>query len=136
MNPERSRGKTVLIILCFAVFLLYGMYFGGFGANSGSMMSFFDISESRQGMIMTVQSVGCIVMAVILGIIGERLNKLKGLLYGLLVMGTAGVLIGTIPLYTKQGSGYGVMLFYSVFGDVENIYCIKCDLIFTASTYC
>ena len=113
--------KTVLVILFFLMYLLYGVYFAGFGANSGSMMRFFGISEARQGMIMTVQSVGCVVLAVILGIWGERLNKLHGLLLGTLIMGMAGLLIGTLTMYTKQGHGYGLMLGYSVFGGVGYI---------------
>lgn len=122
MKPEsRSRSKNLLIALCFLMYLLYGMYFGGFGANSGSMMRFFGISESRQGMIMTVQSAGCIVMAVILGVIGERINKLRGLFFGLVVMGIAGLLIGTLPVYKEQGNGYGTMLCYSVIGGIGYI---------------
>ncbi len=115
------RQKRLLVALCFIMFMLYGMYFGGFGANSGSMMRFFGISESRQGLIMTVQSVGCIVMAVILGVIGERINKLKGLFLGVLVMGLAGILIGMIPAFREQGNGYGMMLCFSVFGGIGYI---------------
>lgn len=122
MNKGNLSGaKKLLIVLCFLMFMLYGMYFGGFGANSGSMMRFFGIGESRQGMIMTVQSFGCIVMALVLGIAGERINKLKGLFFGLLIMGLAGLLIGTLPLYTSAGSGYGTMLCFSVFGGVGYI---------------
>ncbi|MCR4607278.1 MAG: MFS transporter [Oscillospiraceae bacterium] len=122
MKSENLSGaKKLLIILCFLMYLFYGLYFGGFGANSGSMMKFFGIGESRQGMIMTVQSVGGIVMAVLLGIAGERINKLKGLLYGLIVMGLAGVLIGTIPSYSAAGTGYATMLCYSVFGGIGYI---------------
>ncbi|MBQ6372111.1 MAG: MFS transporter [Oscillospiraceae bacterium] len=120
-NESLSGSKKLLIVLCFLMYLLYGMYFGGFGANSGSMMKFFGIGESRQGMIMTVQSVGCIVMSVLLGIAGERINKLKGLFFGVVVMGIAGLLIGTLPIYTAQGNGYGTMLCFSVFGGIGYI---------------
>ncbi len=120
-NESLSGAKKLLIVLCFFMYLLYGMYFGGFGANSGSMMSFFGIGESRQGMIMTVQSIGCIVMAVVLGIAGERINKLKGLFFGLMIMGIAGLLIGTIPAYTAPGNGYATMLCFSVFGGIGYI---------------
>ena len=120
-NDGLSGAKKFLIILFFLMYLLYGMYFGGFGANSGSMMRFFEISETRQGMIMTVQSLGCIVMAIVLGIWGERLNKLHGLLIGTLIMGVAGLLIGTLTLYTPQGSGYGRMLGYSLLGGIGYI---------------
>ena len=122
MKTESLSGaKRLLIVFCFLMYLLYGMYFGGFGANSGSMMKFFGIGESRQGMIMTVQSIGCIVMAIVLGIAGERMNKLKGLLFGLVIMGIAGLLIGTIPVYTRAGNGYGTMLCFSVFGGIGYI---------------
>lgn len=116
-----SASKKALIILCFLMFLLYGMYFGGFGANSGSMMRFFGITESRQGMIMTVQSLGSVIMAVVLGLWGERLNKLHGLFAGVVVMGIAGLLIGTLTLYTAQGSGYGRMLCFSIIGGIGYI---------------
>ncbi len=116
-----SVSKKALIILCFLMYLVYGMYFGGFGANSGSMMRFFGITESRQGMIMTVQSLGCVIMAAVLGLWGERLNKLHGLLAGVLVMGFAGVLIGTLTLYTEPGSGYSRMLFFSIIGGIGYI---------------
>ena len=74
-----KRILPLLAALCFALFLLYGVYFNAFGANAESMMAFFDITESRQGFVMTIQSLGGIVMTVLLGLFGERLHKLYGL---------------------------------------------------------
>ena len=111
----------VVVILCFVMFLLYGIYFNAFGANARNMMNFFFISEGKQGMIMTLQSVGCLVMTVILGLFGERINKLNGLLAGLSIMGAASLAIGTMTLYTKQGTGYGLMLSFALIGGIGYI---------------
>ena len=51
-----KRTLLLLAALCFALFLLYGVYFNAFGANAESMMAFFGITESRQGFVMTIQS--------------------------------------------------------------------------------
>ena len=82
-----KRILPLLAVLCFALFLLYGVYFNAFGANAESMMAFFGITESRQGFVMTIQSLGGIVMTVLLGLFGERLHKLYGLLAGAVLVG-------------------------------------------------
>ena len=40
-----KRILPLLAVLCFALFLLYGVYFNAFGANTESMMAFFGISQ-------------------------------------------------------------------------------------------
>ena len=40
-----KRILPLLAVLCFALFLLYGVYFNAFGANAESMMAFFGITE-------------------------------------------------------------------------------------------
>ena len=67
---------------------------------------------------MTVQSIGCIMMTIFLGLFGERINKLKGLLFGLFFMGLASVLIGTMSMYLSVGTGYILMLLFSLIGGV------------------
>ena len=107
-EPGMSGAKRILPLLatpCFALFLLYGVYFNAFGANAESMMAFFGITESRQGFVMTIQSLGGIVMTVLLGLFGERLHKLYGLLAGAVLVGVAGVTIGTMPLYGNDSYG-------------------------------
>lgn len=107
-----------LIVLCFLIYFLYGIYFGSFGANAENVMTFFRITESQQGVIMAVQSIGCIMMTIFLGLFGERINKLKGLLFGLFFMGLASVLIGTMSMYLSVGTGYILMLLFSLIGGV------------------
>ena len=114
-----KRTLLLLAALCFALFLLYGVYFNAFGANAESMMAFFDITESRQGFVMTIQSLGGIVMTVLLGLFGERLHKLYGLLAGAVLVGVAGVTIGTMPLYGNDS--YGLLLVFALIGGVGYI---------------
>lgn len=114
-----KRILPLLAALCFALFLLYGVYFNAFGANAESMMAFFDITESRQGFVMTIQSLGGIVMTVLLGLFGERLHKLYGLLAGAVLVGVAGVTIGTMPLYGNDS--YGLLLVFALIGGVGYI---------------
>lgn len=114
MKKTVSRSlSTALIVLCFGTFLLYAMYFNGFGSNASATMSFFGIDETGNGMILTVQSIGCIVVTVILGLFGERINKINGIVLGLCLMGTAGVLVGLLPKIAPQG-GYALMLCFSL----------------------
>lgn len=114
-----KRILPLLAVLCFALFLLYGVYFNAFGANAESMMTFFGITESRQGFVMTIQSLGGIVMTVLLGLFGERLHKLYGLLAGAVLVGVAGVTIGTMPLYGNDS--YGLLLVFALIGGVGYI---------------
>lgn len=114
-----KRALPLLAGLCFALFLLYGVYFNAFGANAESMMAFFHITESRQGFVMTIQSVGGIVMTVLLGLFGERLHKLHGLLAGALFVGAAGLAIGTMPLYGSNS--YALLLIFALIGGVGYI---------------
>lgn len=118
MNEKRKLPKCMAVLtgLCFLMYFLYGIYFNSVGANAENMMSFFGITESQQGMILTVQSVACIVMTVVLGLFGERINKLYGLMAGLAVLGAAAIAIGTIPQYRTQGSGFSLLLVFVLVG--------------------
>ena len=83
-----KRTLPLLAALCFALFLLYGVYFNAFGANAESMMAFFGITESRQGFVMTIQSLGGIVMTVLLGLFGAVIAfGLQWLLYSAMANG-------------------------------------------------
>jgi len=115
----KIRGSfLVLIVLLFASFLLYGTYFNGFGTNAQTTMKFFSITETQLGVILTVQSVGCILISIFLALYGERFNKLRGVTIGLLLMGIAALLIGTMTLYCEPGSGYLLMLVFSLIAGV------------------
>lgn len=119
---QKMRGCLIaLLLLCFGAFLLYGAHFNCFGPSTETMMDFFGIDESRQGMILTVQSIGGIVMTILLGLYGERINKIHGIAAGLGVMGVASVLIGTLPQYCAPGTGYGLMLVFSLLAGLGSL---------------
>ena len=97
MKNLLSGGRLALLLLCFAGFALYGMYYNSFGANAEVTMAYLGIDEVRNGAIMSVQSVGCLAVAVFLGLFGERLNKILALAVGLGLLGAAGLCIGLMP---------------------------------------
>lgn len=116
---DKSRGSSLaLIVLLFTVFLLYGAYFNSFGTNAQTTMAFFGITETQLGLILTVQALGCIVISVFLALYGERFNKLHGVILGLVLLGLAALLIGTMTLYCKKGEGYLAMLVFSIIAGV------------------
>ena len=121
MKEKLRVSAVVLLILCFISFLTYGTHFNCFGTSTETMMQFFRIDESKQGMILTVQSIGGIVMTVILGLYGERINKIHGIALGLGLMGVASILIGTIPSFCQMGSGYGLMLMFSLLAGLGSL---------------
>ena len=121
MKEKLRVSAVVLLILCFVSFLAYGTHFNCFGTSTETMMQFFRIDESKQGMILTVQSIGGIVMTVILGLYGERINKIHGIALGLGLMGVASILIGTIPSFCQMGSGYGLMLMFSLLAGLGSL---------------
>lgn len=118
MKGQGGHLRAALLALCFAAFLLYAVYFNSFGANAEATMAFFAIDEAANGLILTVQAVGCMAVTVLLGLFGERLNKIYGIAAGLVLMGAAGAAIGLLP---RLGGGYGLMLALSLAAGVGYI---------------
>lgn len=121
MKQKMRLCTIVLLIMCFAAFLLYAVHFNCFGPCTETMMGFFHIDETQTGMILTVQSIGGIVMTVVLGLFGERINKIHGVAAGMGVMGVASLLVGTLPLYSQPGQGYGLLLGFSLLAGLGSL---------------
>ena len=128
MKQKISGRFLTLIVLLYAVFLMYGAYFNSFGTNAQATMSFYAITETQLGVILTVQALGCILVSLFLSLFGERFNKLRGVIVGLALMGLAALLIGTMTLYCKPGSGYMLMLVFSL---MAGLGFISLDLLMT-----
>ena len=111
----------LLLLLCFAAFLIYAVYFNSFGPSTENMMGFFGIDETKTGLIMTVQSIGSILMTIVLGLFGERINKLHGVAIGMGLMGIASLLIGLLPHCFASGSGYGMLLVFSLLAGIGSL---------------
>ncbi len=86
------------------------------------MMAFFGVSEAKLGTVMTLQAVGSLVVTIILGLFGERINKISGLFTGILLMGIASVLIGLIPQFSEAGGMFMILLIFSLIGGVGYIF--------------
>lgn len=114
-----TRGRALLFALCCAGFALYGMYCNGFGTNAEATMSYFGIDEVKNGAILTVQSFGCLAAAVVLGLFGERLNKIYALAAGLVLLGAASLCTGLIPDIAP--GAYSMMLGFALAGGVGYI---------------
>ena len=121
MKEKMRPCAIILLIMCFTAFLLYGTHFNSFGPCTETIMGFFSIDESKTGMILTLQSIGGIIMTVVLGLFGERINKLHGVAVGMGVMGIASLLVGTMPYYCDPGQGYGLLLGFSLLAGLGSL---------------
>lgn len=116
-----TRGRALLFALCCAGFVLYGMYCNSFGTNAEAAMAYFGIGEVKNGAILTVQSFGCLAAAVVLGLFGERLNKVYAIAASMTLLGTASVCIGLIPNLAPRTEAYVLMLCFALVGGVGYI---------------
>ena len=121
MKQKLRPCTLLLLLLCFAAFLLYATHFNSFGPNTENMMGFFGIDETKTGLIMTVQSIGGIIMTILLGLFGERINKLHGVAIGMGLLGVASLLVGLLPYCFASGSGYGWLLAFSLLAGIGSL---------------
>jgi len=76
MKKKLDLTHLIFACLCCAAFVVYAVYVNSFGPNASLMMEYFDITESKHGFIITVQSVGGILTAVWLSLFGEKYNNI------------------------------------------------------------
>ena len=74
-------------------------------------MKYFNITESRHGFIITVQSIGGIITAIWLSLFGERYNKIYVISLCLALMAAGSILTGVIPAFFPAG-GYMLLLVF------------------------
>lgn len=86
---ERKRALNALCIIFYFTFVIYAIYNNILGNAATVIMEHFGITESRQGLIVTIQSVGGLATGLFLAFCGERFDKIKGVATGMLVMGAA-----------------------------------------------
>jgi len=89
----------IFILSTYCAYIVYAFYFNGFGTNAKVMMEHYNITETQQGFILTMQSVGALIMGVYLGLHGERFNKIYVAALGILMLGASGIVIGIAPPY-------------------------------------
>lgn len=109
-----SRPRRLLPALfaaaCFLLYLAASLYYNAFGPEAPLMMAFFDISEGRQGFILTLQAVGTLLASVYLALFGERHNKIYVVCGGMGTLALCALAIHLLPALFPMGSGYPALL--------------------------
>lgn len=106
MERKKKRLFTAFAVASFAVFFAFALYFNAFGVNATLMMEFFSITEPQQGLIMTIQSIGGILISVFLALFGERYNKINTIIIGGAMMAVCSLMVGLVPSLFSPGTGY------------------------------
>ena len=102
LQKERNLTKKHIsfLVLLYSGFIVYALYYSVFGTNAPVMMEHFSITSAQQGLILTTQGMGALLLSVYLALHGERYNKIYIAGIGVLIAGGASVAIGFAPSYT------------------------------------
>ncbi|MEG2361803.1 MAG: MFS transporter [Christensenella sp.] len=95
----QNKTTRVFTSMLLATFICYALYVVLFGTLSTTMMNYYSIGTSAQGVFTMVGSIGGIAAAIICALYGERFFKPKTVAIGVLILGTATLLIGGAPPY-------------------------------------
>jgi len=112
MKKKLDLTHLIFACLCCAAFVVYAVYVNSFGPNASLMMEYFDITESKHGFIITVQSVGGILTAVWLSLFGEKYNKIYIISLCLALMAAGSILTGILPAFLPYNGGYILLLVF------------------------
>lgn len=108
---RKGCARTLFAIGCCLAYFAIAFYATAMGSAAAAIMSRWRIGSAQQGLIMTIQSVGGILLATLFIFFGSRLNKARTLLGGLAVLLAAYILMGLSP---NLAGGYGALLWIAV----------------------
>lgn len=106
-----NRMRALLSVGCCLAYFSIAFYATAMGAAASAMMQRWQIDGAEQGLILTVQSVGGILLAVLFLFVGNRLNKVRTLIAGLAVMLAGYALMAWLP---GTRGAYGMLLLIAV----------------------
>ena len=120
LNKEKDNKRlfAAFAVVCILVMCIYAIYFNALGPDAAAVMNFFNIDNGQHGFIMTVQSIGSLIVAIYMTMYGERFNKISSGLLGAVFIAASALLIGSIPAYTQQGTGYPLILSFVAVGGI------------------
>lgn len=118
MKTKLNMEYRLFAVFSFCAFIVYAFYVNSFGTNAGIMMSFFRTTESQQGFVITIQSIGGIITAIWLSLFGERYNKIRVIAACLSLLAAGSILIGTMPAWLSGSSGYFMLLIFVILAGV------------------
>jgi len=115
MIKKKIAGSAlILFILCIVLYFVYAMYANVFGSNAVAMKGYFTIGDTEIGLVQTIQGIAALAMSIVLGLFGERINKITGLTIGLGLLALAMLLIGVMPYI--GASVYILLLLFILIG--------------------
>ena len=113
---QKQKTTQFYTIILLATFVCYALYVVLFGTLSTTMMDFYSIGTSAQGIFTMVGSIGGIAAALFCALLGERFFKPRIVAFGVLILGIATTLVGFAPPYLivcvcalLSGIGYTVI---------------------------
>lgn len=111
--PQNSQSRllTLFAVGCCLAYFSIAFYVTAMGAAASSMMQRWAIDGAAQGLILTVQSVGGIVLSILFIFLGSRLNKARAVLFGLAVLLAGYALMALLP---NIRGGYGALLLIAI----------------------
>lgn len=96
---QKQKTTQFYIVVLLATFICYALYVVLFGTLSTTMMDFYSIGTSAQGVFTMVGSIGGIAAALFCALLGERFFKPRVVAFGVLILGAATMLVGFAPPY-------------------------------------
>jgi len=100
MIEKGLRKKHIaFIVFTYITCFLYASYFNSFGVIAPIMMDFYQITSAGQGLILTIQSTGALIVLIYFAMYGERHNKIFIFVSGLLMLGLGSLAVGFTPPY-------------------------------------
>lgn len=108
--PVRRLLPALFAAACFLLYLAASLYYNAFGPEAPLMMAFFEITESQQGLILTLQAIGTLAASVYLALFGERHNKIYVVCFGMGILTLCALAIHLLPVWYPAGQGYFTLL--------------------------
>jgi fucose permease len=94
-----ARNQPKLKLLLFAIFVsffTYGLFMTASGSLTAPLMSYYKINEAQRGLLILLQDMGGMCVVLFSAFFGERFNKLKLYMLGVLLLGVTGLAIAGI----------------------------------------
>lgn len=110
MSKKNKYSYALLFVFTCIIFSFYGVYGNISGTGSTAMMRFFGINQVRQGLLRGLPSVVSMSLTIILGSCGDRLNKIYGMDFGVIILGAVSLTMATIPLFFSGEVAYTLSL--------------------------
>jgi fucose permease len=96
----QDRKLKQFVALLFLSFICYALFTVLLGSQAPLMMRYYNITETEQGFLTSMLSIGGITAAAVCALFGESFKKFKTLWLGLAILSAATLLIVFAPPYT------------------------------------